>query len=78
MRKLGGYMMIFGLLALGMSFFDLVPRILQWIYTWGQDTAYLIMGGFIVAGGGLYFLAGRGSAASKTPDPDQTDKPAGA
>lgn len=57
MKKVGGYLMFFGVFALVLSFLDRVPSLLIWIYNWGDVVAYAIMGGMTVAGGLLYFLS---------------------
>lgn len=57
MKKIGGYLLFFGVFALVLSFLDRVPSLLVWIYNWGDTVAYVIMGGLSVAGALLYFLA---------------------
>lgn len=57
MRKIGGYLAFFGGFAIILKFFDRVPRLLFWIYTWGDTVAWVIMVAFLVAGLALYFLA---------------------
>lgn len=60
MKKVGGYILFFGVFALVLSFLDRVPSLLIWIYNWGDTVAYTIMGGMTVAGGLLYFLSPKG------------------
>jgi hypothetical protein len=57
MKKIGGYLLFFGVFALVLSFLDRVPSLLVWIYNWGEAVAYVIMGGLTVVGALLYFLA---------------------
>ena len=56
MRKIGGYMVFFGLFAIVLNFFDRVPTILMWIYSWGETPAWAIKIGLIVIGAVLYFM----------------------
>ncbi|HBI02098.1 MAG TPA: hypothetical protein PLL09_03905 [Flavobacterium sp.] len=57
MKKVGGYLMFFGVFALVLSFLDRVPSLLIWIYNWGDVVAYAIMGGMTAVGALLYFLS---------------------
>ena len=56
MQKTGGYIAFFGIFAIILKFFDRVPRLLSWIYNWGETVGWVIMIGLVVIGGGLYFL----------------------
>ncbi len=56
MKKIGGFMAVLGILAIVMNFLDRVPRLLMWIYNWGDTTAWIIKIGLVVVGGALYFL----------------------
>ena len=56
MRKIGTYMAIFGALAIVLNFFDRVPTILMWIYSWGETAAWAIKIGLIVVGAILFFM----------------------
>lgn len=56
MRKIGSYMAIFGVLAIVLNFFDRVPTILMWIYSWGDTAAWAIKIGLIVVGAVLFFM----------------------
>ena len=56
MRKIGSYMAIFGVLAIVLNFFDRVPTILMWIYSWGDTAAWAIKIGLIVIGAVLFFI----------------------
>ncbi|WP_130733609.1 hypothetical protein [Flavobacterium sp. J27] len=66
MKKLGGYLAFFGGFAIVLKFFDRVPRLLFWIYTWGDTVAWIIMLGFLVGGLALMFL---------TPSEETEEKP---
>ena len=69
MKKLGGYMVFFGLFAIVLKFVDRVPTLLAWIYEWGETPAWAIKIGLIVIGAVLYFMGG-----SKTDDSDDTSQ----
>lgn len=56
MRKIGTYMVIFGALAIVLNFFDRVPTLLMWIYSWGDIAAWGIKIGLIVVGAILFFV----------------------
>lgn len=56
MRKIGSYLAIFGVLAIVLNFFDRVPTILMWIYSWGETAAWAIKIGLIVVGAILFFM----------------------
>lgn len=58
MRKIGSYMVFFGLFAIVLNFIDRVPTILGWIYEWGDGVAWTIKIGLIVVGAALYFMGG--------------------
>lgn len=59
MQKIGSYLVIIGLLAIVLSLFNYVPRLLGWIYQWGEGVAWGIKIGCIVLGGLLYVLGGK-------------------
>lgn len=52
-------MAIVGLLAIGLNFANMVPRVLMWIYTWGETVAWGIKIGLIVVGAILFFIGGK-------------------
>lgn len=62
MKKVGSYMAIFGALAIVLNFFDRVPTILMWIYSWGDTAAWSIKIGLIVVGAVLFFMGGKTEA----------------
>ena len=72
MKTIGTYMMIFGAAAIAMDFLGFVPKILFWIYNWGETTAWIIKIGLIVVGAVLYFLAPK--EVENTPDEDSNVK----
>jgi hypothetical protein len=63
MKKIGGYMAILGALAIVMDFMDRVPRLLMWIYNWGDTAAWGIKIGLIAIGGILWFIGNKKEAA---------------
>ncbi|MDM1299032.1 hypothetical protein HXZ94_11060 [Empedobacter falsenii] len=56
MKTIGTYMAIFGLLAIVLNFFNAVPRLLAWIYNWGDGVAWGIKIAFVIVGAILYFM----------------------
>ena len=56
MKKIGGYMVFFGLFAIVLNFLGRVPTILMWIYEWGETPAWAIKIGLIVVGAALFFM----------------------
>lgn len=50
------YMALFGALAIVLNFFDRVPTLLMWIYSWGDTVAWAIKIGLIVVGAILFFM----------------------
>ncbi len=52
-------MAIVGIAAIVMNFMNLVPRILMWIYAWGETTAWIIKIGLVVVGAVLYFMGNK-------------------
>lgn len=66
MKTIGTYMMIFGAAAIVMNFLGFVPKILFWIYNWGETTAWIIKIGLIAVGAVLYFMTPK--EVENTPD----------
>lgn len=56
MKKIGGYMVFFGLFAIVLNFLGRVPTLLMWIYKWGETPAWIIKIGLIVVGAVLFFM----------------------
>lgn len=61
MKGLGSLMFILGVLAIVFDYFDRVPRLLMWIYNWGDNIAWAIKIGFVVVGAILYFAGKKGN-----------------
>lgn len=57
MKSFGSTLFILGLLAFGLSYMNAVPKVLAWIYNWGEDTAMWIKAG-VTGGGALIWLLG--------------------
>lgn len=55
-NNLGIVLFVLGAMALAMSFFDMVPHRIRWIYNWGDLVAYSIIGSLIVFGGLMFFF----------------------
>lgn len=56
--KIGAFMVIVGLAAIVFGFLDRVPKILFWIYMWGEGVAWGIKIALIVVGVILFFVGG--------------------
>ena len=57
MKSFGSTLFILGLLAFGLNYMNAVPKVLAWIYNWGEDTAMWIIAG-VTGGGALIWLLG--------------------
>lgn len=53
----GASMAVLGFFAIVLDFLNRVPRILVWIYNWGDTVAWVIKIGLIVVGVLLYMFA---------------------
>ena len=63
MRQIGSFLFIIGILAIVLNVFDRVPRVLMWIYQWGEPPAWGIKIALVVVGGLLWLLSSRGTKA---------------
>lgn len=52
-------MVLVGIAAIVFGFLDRVPKILFWIYTWGEGVAWGIKIAIIVVGAVLFFASGK-------------------
>ena len=59
MRKTGSTLVFLGILAIVLNFVNMVPRVLMWIYAWGETAAWGIKIGIIVLGAILWFIGGK-------------------
>ena len=62
MKSFGSLLFILGLLAIGLTFVNAVPKVLAWIYLWGDGVAWGIKIGLVVVGAILWLL-GNGEAS---------------
>jgi hypothetical protein len=58
MKSVGSFLILIGIAAIVMHFFHYVPRVLFWIYQWGEGVAWGIKIGLVVIGVLLYAAAG--------------------
>lgn len=63
MKKIGGWMFVFGVGSAILHLFGLEFRLLMWIEAWGPGMAWLIRG-LLAVGGGLIWLTSRDPEAS--------------
>jgi len=56
MKQIGSTMALLGIAAIVLNFLNMVPRLLMWIYSWGETTAWAIKIGLIVVGAILFFV----------------------
>ncbi len=56
MKNIGSTLFVLGVLAIVLNYLDRVPRLLMWIYNWGETTAWAIKIGIILLGAILYFI----------------------
>ncbi|MBX7058831.1 MAG: hypothetical protein K1X75_12260 [Leptospirales bacterium] len=61
LSSIGAFAAMAGIVSSVVQFFNYEVRLLMWIDTWGETTAWLIRGGLIVVGA-LLFLVGRRSS----------------
>lgn len=59
LKSIGSFLVIVGLAAIVFGFMERVPRILQWIYDWGEGPAWAIKIGLVVLGAVLYVLGNK-------------------
>lgn len=75
MKNFGSLLFLYGMLAIIMNFFNAVPRILIWIYNWGEGTAWLIKIAFVLVGAALWWFAGKDEVKDEEKDEAPTDQP---
>lgn len=56
LNQIGMYAAILGIMAIVLNFFDMVPRLLKWIYLWGENNAWIIKIALVIGGGLLWFM----------------------
>lgn len=62
MKEIGAILAILGIMAIVFEFANRVPRLLIWIYNWGDTAAWGIKIGLVVVGAILYLAGSRKSA----------------
>jgi hypothetical protein len=68
MKSIGSLIFLFGVAAIVFGFMDRVPTLLQWIYNWGDGTAWAIKIGFVVVGAVIYFMGTKKKQEKQTPE----------
>lgn len=63
MQNIGSTLTILGILAIFLDFFNRVPKVLAWIYNWGDGVAWGIKIAFVVVGGVLWLIGRKQEAA---------------
>ena len=63
MQNIGSTLAILGILAIFLDFFNRVPKVLAWIYNWGDGVAWVIKIAFVVVGGALWLIGRKQEAA---------------
>lgn len=69
MKNFGGFLALLGIAAIVMNYLDRVPRLLMWIYNWGDNVAWGIKIGLVVVGGALYFLGPKEEEVAQESEP---------
>ena len=69
MKNFGGFLALLGIAAIVMNYLDRVPRLLMWIYNWGDNVAWCIKIGLVVVGGALYFLGPKEEEVAQESEP---------
>jgi len=59
MKGIGSTIAIFGVLAIVLDFANMVPRVLMWIYSWGEGVAWGIKIALVVVGVVLYLMGNK-------------------
>ena len=63
MQNFGSTLAVLGILAICLDLCNYVPKVLFWIYNWGDGVAWGIKIAFVVVGGALW-LIGRNQEAA--------------
>lgn len=59
MGQIGGLMFFLGLVSAGMHFLGREVALLIWIDSWGDSIGWVIRGGLIIVGAGLWLMSRR-------------------
>ena len=68
MKSIGTLLFLYGVAAIVFGFMDRVPIVLEWIYGWGETTAWAIKIGFVAIGAVLYFVGNKQKQAATNVD----------
>ncbi len=63
MSKIGSFIFIIGVLAIVLDFLGRVPKVLFWIYSWGETTAWIIKIALVVVGAVIFLLSNKREAS---------------
>jgi hypothetical protein len=56
LNKISSIAMLLGVFAIIMGFLDMVPKILAWIYLWGEIAAWIIKISLVAGGALVWYL----------------------
>ncbi len=65
MTKIGSFLFLIGVFAIILDFLGRVPKILFWIYNWGDTMAWVIKIALVVLGVALFFMGNKKEVTSK-------------
>ncbi len=71
MKNFGGFLALLGIAATVMNYLDRVPRLLMWIYNWGDNVAWAIKIGLVVIGGAMYLFAPKDEEDASPKEPTE-------
>ncbi len=63
MKNIGSFLVIIGIAAIVLDFFNAVPGILAWIYNWGNGVAWGIKIALIAIGAIVYFVGNKSESS---------------
>ena len=66
MKSIGSLLFILGAAASILGLMGYVPKVLVWINTWGESTAWVIKIGLMILGAALYMMGARKKADQNT------------
>ena len=75
MENIGSTMVVLGILAIVLDFFNYVPKVLFWIYEWGDGVAWGIKIALIVVGGLLWLKIDQAENILPHIEYDEKNKP---
>jgi len=66
MKSIGSLLFIFGAATIIYGFMDRAPRLMKWVYEWGEGPAWAIKIAFVVAGVALYLIGRKQDTPKET------------